>query len=99
MRVGKTAKGDATPKEIKAAFAPYKLEGFRVLSYETKAPSIAEVQAELMMSGQTFPAVLRMTFTAENGDARVEGIQEGEWRMVFRSPDLYNRELWRSANF
>lgn len=98
MRVGKTAKGDATPKEIKAAFAPFKLEGFRVRSYETKAPAVAEVQAELLMSGQTFPAVLRMTFTAENGDVRVEGVQEGEWRMVFRSPDLYNRELWRVAN-
>lgn len=98
MRVGKTAKGDATPKEIKALFAPFKLEGFRVLSYETKAPAVAEVQAELLMSGQTFPAVLRMTFTAENGDVRVEGVQEGEWRMVFRSPDLYNRELWRVAN-
>lgn len=99
MRIGKSVKGDATPKEIKAAFAPYKLEGFRVVGYGTKAPAIAEVQAELTMSGQTFPAVLRMTFTAENGDVRVEGIQEGEWRMVFRSPDLYNRELCRVANF
>ncbi|WP_022883377.1 hypothetical protein [Glaciibacter superstes] len=30
---------------------------------------------------------------------RVEDIQEGEWRMAFRSPDLYNRELWRVTSF
>ena len=99
MRVGKGQAGKATPKEIRSAFAPYKLDGFRVLSYETKAPAIAEVQAELEMGGQIFPAVLRMTFTADNGDARVEGIQGGTWRMVWRSPDMFNRDLWKVANF
>lgn len=99
MRVGKGETGRATPKEIRSAFAPYKLDGYRILSYETKAPAIAEVQADLQMGGQIFRAVLRMTFTADNGDVRVEGIQEGKWRMVWRSPDMFNRDLWKAANF
>lgn len=99
MRIGKGEAGKATPKEINSTFAPYKLDAFRILGYETKAPAIAEVQAELQMGGQIFPAVLRMAFTTDNGDVRVEGIQEGKWRVVWRSPDMFNGDLWKAANF
>lgn len=95
MPIGKAESGKAKPAEVRSAFAPYRLEGFRVLSYETQTPAIAEVQAELQVGGQTFPAVLRMTYVNEDGDVRVEGVQDGEWRMVWRSPDMYGRDLWK----
>jgi hypothetical protein len=97
MQIGKGDYALATPKEIRASFSPYKLDAYRILSYETQAPSIAEVQVELDVGGQTFPAVLRMAFAADDGDTRVEGLQEGAWKMVFRNPEAFNRDLVKVA--
>ena len=57
MQIGKDDYALAKPKEVRSSFSPYKLDAFRISSYEIQAPSIAEVQVELEVAGQTFPAV------------------------------------------
>lgn len=99
MQIGKGDYALATPKEVRSSFSPYKLDAYRIVSYEMQAPSIAEVQVELDVGGQTFPAVLRMAFAAEDGNTRVEGLQEGAWKMVFRSPEVFNRDLVKVAKY
>ncbi|RZS59300.1 hypothetical protein EV141_0520 [Microcella putealis] len=99
MRLGKGSSGNATPKEIKSAFSPYVLESFVVRSYEVQAPAVAEVSVDIVVNGEMFPAVLRMTYTNEDGDTRVEGKQEGSWKMVFRSPEVYSRDIVKVAKY
>lgn len=99
MLIGQGEAGKPTPKEIKSNFSPYPLESFRILRYEITAPAIAEVHAELTIRGQSFPAVLRLTYAAPDGSTRVEGLQEGQWKMVPRSPDMFNSDLWKVASY
>ncbi len=99
MLIGQGEAGKPTPKEIKSSFSPYALETFRILSYEITTPAIAEVHVELTISGQSFPAVLRLTYAAPDGRTRVEGVQEGQWKMVWRSPDMFNSDLWKVATY
>lgn len=89
----------ATPAEVRSWFAPYVIESYRLVSWETQAPAIAEVEVELVLKGTTFPATLRMTFTSDNGDVRVEGQQDGSWKVVHRNPALYNRDLGTAADW
>lgn len=97
MRLGKEDSGKATPQEIRSSFAPYPLEAFTIRAYEVQAPAIAEVMVDVQVAEQVFPVVLRMTFVDEDGGTRVEGQQKGSWKMVWRSPELFNRELARVA--
>lgn len=99
MQIGQGSYAGVTPKEVRSIFSPYKLDAFRIMSYETRAPSIAEVQVELEFDGRTYPAVLRMTFVDEDGSSRVEGLQEGAWKMVSRSPEGFNRDLVKVAKY
>ncbi|WP_430645421.1 hypothetical protein [Agromyces sp. GXS1127] len=99
MPIGTGAGACPTPKEIKQSFEPYKVEGYRIVGYETKAPARAEVRAELDLAGQTFQATLAMNYVDLNGEPRVEGIQDGEWKVFGRSPEMFSSEIWRVAKF
>jgi hypothetical protein len=96
---GKGPGGKTAPKEVKASFSPYQLDGYRLIRYELSAPAVGEVTAELVVAGVTFTAALRMTFEGENGESRVEGAEPGTWRMYWRSPDMFNRDMVQVANF
>lgn len=99
MNVGKGEGGKCKPKEAKEAFAPYVLEDFNLVSFTVSAPAIAEVEATVTVAGEPFPVTLRMTYTDEEGGTLVEGDGEGIWRMVWRNPDMFNRDMWRVANY
>ena len=40
-----------------------------------------------------------MAFAAEDGSSRVEGLQEGDWKVIFRSPEVFNRDLMKVAKY
>jgi hypothetical protein len=87
--IGKPPAGNATPVEVKSAFAMFPIAGFAIHGYTVEAAAISVVTCTLALDDSSVEASLRMTFVDENGDARVEGFHDGEWKMVFRAPEMY----------
>jgi len=89
MTVGRSDAGSSTPREIMSSFAPSAVSSYRTLRHKTKAPPVAEVEGELDF--YTAPTLL---YRARTRRTRT-GIRASRgWRkVVFRSPEMYNREI------
>jgi hypothetical protein len=97
MLIGEGEEAKPRPQELRRSFAPFKLKGYTITGYEVTAPAVAIVKAELHIGNETFPTDLRMTLTNDEGETRVEGAADARWRVVFHSPEMFNRDIARVA--
>lgn len=95
--IGKSPAGDESPSQVRSSFAMYQITGFTIHGYNVQAAAISVVECTLNFDKGSVEASLRMTFVDEFGDPRVEGIDEGKWKMVFRAPEIYAPGILRYA--
>jgi hypothetical protein len=92
-QIGDSDRGKMSPKNVKEFFEPYELDSFLITRYEITSPAIAEIAVQALICGTTFPLTLRMSFGSDKSEMRVEGAEDGSWRMVWRSPEMFNGEM------
>lgn len=96
--IGKMPEGQAAPAQVRSSFAMYPITGFTIHGYNVQAAAISLVECTLNFDKGSVEASLRMTFVNEFGEPRVEGIDEGTWKMVFRTPEMYAPGILAYAN-
>ena len=71
---------------VRDEYMLFKLEDFRILRIDFKAPVICEIDAELTIDGETKIGRIRWIRETDDGATAIPGHEDGEWRFMTWGP-------------